>query len=186
MGELLGRLARPTPEKTHFVEVRFSTLLTAPLVVSGELEFRSDGTLVRRVLEPYEEVTELTGDHARIERAGAPPRQFALDRTPELRGMMASLGGLLRGDRAEMERYFDLVATGNDGHWLIRLTPRGAKLRKHVQSIDIVGKERSPRCFTMLEPDGDSDTIAIGMSSPTKLPAPLEQSALERWCVGPN
>lgn len=99
---------------------------------------------------------------------------------------MASVGGLLTGDRAQLERYFDVAATGDAGRWVIRLTPRSAKLRNHVQSIDVVGVGQSPRCFTMLEPDGDSDTIAIGVSSLTELPAPLERPALERWCVGSN
>lgn len=154
-------------------------------MVSGELEIRRDGTLVRMVQEPYDEVTELAGDYARIQRAGAPPRQFALDRAPELRAMMASVGGLLRGDRDQLERYFDIAATGDGDNWVIHLMPRGTKLRKHVQSINVVGKGRSPRCFTILEPDGDSDMIAIGMSSPTELPTPLEGPSLERWCAGP-
>ena len=45
---LLARLARPAPDTTSFVEVRFSSLLETPIVVAGRLEHRQDGSLVRR------------------------------------------------------------------------------------------------------------------------------------------
>ena len=80
LGTLLARLAQPAPAARSFVEVRFSSLLTTPLVVSGGLEYRADGTLVRRVDAPYQETTELRGQNVRVERAGAKPRQFSLDR----------------------------------------------------------------------------------------------------------
>ena len=46
---LLARLARPAPDATSFVEVRYSSLLDAPIVVSGVLEHLATGALVRRV-----------------------------------------------------------------------------------------------------------------------------------------
>ena len=86
---LLARLARPAPDSTSFVEVRYSSLLDKPIVVSGHLEHREDGALVRRVESPYQEVTELRGENVSVERAGSKPRHFSLDRAPELRGMLA-------------------------------------------------------------------------------------------------
>ena len=96
---LLARLPRPAPDSTSFVEVRYSSLLEKPIVVSGRLEHREDGSLVRRVEWPYQEVTVLQGENVSVERAGSKPRRFTLDRAPELRGMLASFGAILQGDR---------------------------------------------------------------------------------------
>jgi len=114
---LLARLARPPPDTTTFVEVRYSALVAAPLVASGELEHREDGALVRRVTSPYRETTVLRGENVLLQREGSRPRSFSLDRAPELRGMLASFGALLTGDRAMLDRYFSTTMRGSDASW---------------------------------------------------------------------
>jgi hypothetical protein len=184
---LLPRLARPAPDTTTFVEVRYSSLLETPLVVSGRLEHRQDGTLVRRVESPYEEVTELQGENVSVERAGAKPRRFSLDRAPELRGMLASFGALLKGDRAMLDRYFVVAAQGTETHWAITLTPRDAKLQHRLAAIVVNGSGDRPRCFTLEEPDHDASLMALGIQGPADLPQPLERQSLNAWCAqGPG
>ena len=62
---------------------------------------------------PYAEVTELRGENVVVEREGSKPRRFALDRAPELRGMLASFGAILKGDRPMLDRYFVVTAQGD-------------------------------------------------------------------------
>ncbi len=123
------RARRPT--RRAFVEVRYSSLLETPLVVvRAGSSIGEDGALVRRVESPYQEVTELRGENVSCEREPAPSRaEFSLDRAPELRGMLASFGALLQGDRAMLDRYFVVAAQGTDARWAITLTPRDAKLQ---------------------------------------------------------
>lgn len=181
---LLASLVRPAPDTTVFVEVRHSALLTAPMVVAGQLEHRADGALVRRVETPYRETTELHGENVTVERAGSKPRRFSLDRAPELRGMLASFGALLRGDRATLERYFTVTARGETARWQIELTPRDEKLRRRLATILVDGSSDRPRCFTLSEPDGDASIMALGVREPSSLPASLERDALQAWCAG--
>jgi hypothetical protein len=181
---LLARLARPAPDSTSFVEVRYSSLLDRPVVVSGQLEHREDGSLVRRVDSPYQEVTELQGENVSVERAGSKPRRFSLDRAPELRGMLASFGALLRGDRQMLERYFAVAVGGSDARWEIMLTPRDEKLKRHLSTIVVNGAGDRARCFTLREPDGDASLMVLGVAGPADVPVPLEQRALEAWCAG--
>lgn len=180
---LLARLARPAPDTTTFVEVRYSSLLETPLVVSGRLEHRQDGSLVRRVESPYEEVTELQGENVSVERAGARPRRFSLDRAPELRGMLASFGALLRGDRAMLDRYFVVEVQGTETRWVITLSPRDAKLKRHLAGIVVDGGGDHPRCFTLEEPDHDESLMALGVNGPADLPQPPERQSLKAWCA---
>jgi hypothetical protein len=137
---LLPRLVRPAPDTTTFVEVRYSALLSEPLVVSGTLEHRQDGALVRRVTAPYREMTTLTGKNVLVEREGSRPRRFSLDRAPELRGMLASFGALIKGDRALLDRHFAMTAGGSVDAWTIELEPRDAKLAHRIATIRVNGE----------------------------------------------
>jgi len=183
---LLARLARPAPDSTSFVEVRYSSLLDQPIVVSGHLEHRKDGSLVRSVEWPYQEVTEVHGENVSVARAGSRPRRFTLDRAPELRGMLTSFGAILQGDRQTLDQYFTVVAKGADAHWEITLTPRVDKLRQHLSRIVVNGVENRPQCFTLEEPDGDESLMALGITGPEALPASRERGALHAWCTDGN
>jgi hypothetical protein len=179
---LLASLARPAPDSTSFVEVRYSSLLDEPIVVSGVLEHLADGALVRRVESPYQEVTELQGENVTVTRDGSKPRRFSLDRAPELRGMLSSFGALLTGDRKMLERYFDVALQGTEAAWKITLTPRDAKLKRHLSGIVVNGAADRPRCFALLEPGGDGSLTALGGTKIEDLPSPPERSAVEAWC----
>jgi hypothetical protein len=180
---LLARLARPAPDSTNFVEVRYSSLLEKPIVVSGQLEHREDGTLVRRVETPYAEVTELRGENVFVERAGSKPRHFSLDRAPELRGMLASFGAILKGDRPMLDRYFVVTARGDEARWEITLTPREDKLKRRLSSIVVDGAGDRAKCFTLEEPDGDASLMALGVAGAADLPAAFERKSLRDWCT---
>lgn len=180
---LLTRLARPAPDSTSFVEVRYSSLLKQPLVVSGRLEHRADGSLARRVEWPYQEVTELQGENVSVERAGSRPRRFTLDRAPELRGMLASFGAILQGDRQMLARYFSVTARGSDTRWEITLTPRVDKLKQRLSRIVVNGAGSRAQCFALEEPDGDESLMALGVAGPEALPASLDRDVLHAWCA---
>jgi len=180
---LIDRLARPAPETTPFVEVRFSALLTEPLVVAGELEHRGDGALVRRVLSPYRETTTLLGENVTVERQGHRPRSFALDRAPELRGILSSFDAMLKGDRESLERLFEISAEEFGSSWRIDLVPRTAKLLTQLARIRVDGYADHPNCMTMAEPDGDSTVMALGAANRGVLPTPLTRGQLESWCA---
>jgi hypothetical protein len=183
---LLARLARPAPDSTSFVEVRYSSLLERPIVVSGRLEHHEDGSLVRRVEWPYQEVTELQGENVSVERAGSRPRHFTLDRAPELRGMLASFGAILQGDRQMLDQYFTVIAQGSDADWEITLTPRVEKLQQRLSRMVVDGTGNRPKCFTLEEPDGDESLMALGLAGPEALPASLDREVLHAWCADGN
>ena len=180
---LLARLARPAPDSTSFVEVRYSNLLDKPIVVSGRLEHREDGSLVRRVEWPYQEVTELQGENVSVERTGSRPRRFTLDRAPELRGMLASFGAILQGDRQMLDQYFAVTAQGSDARWEITLTPRDDKLKRRLSRIVVDGADNRPKCFTLDEPDGDASLMVLGAADAAALPASLDRDVLHAWCT---
>ena len=180
---LLDRLARPAPETTPFVEVRYSALLTEPLVVEGELEHREDGALVRRVLEPYRETTTLLGENVTVERDGSRTRRLSLDRAPELRGILDGFGAILKGDRATLEQNFEIIGSESDKGWRIDLVPSSDKLRARLARVRVDGHAALANCITMEEPDGDATVMAIGASDRGALPFRQGRDQLQSWCV---
>jgi len=183
-GALLAKLSRPAPDTTTFVEVRYSALLAEPLVASGRLEHREDGSLVREVLEPYHETTTLRGENVRLEREGSKPRSFSLNRAPELRGMLSSFGALIAGDVGLLERNFVVTTHGSEERWRIELAPIDEKLKRRLARIDVDGTLDHARCFTMSEPDGDASVMALGIQGRADLPQPLSRETLTAWCSG--
>lgn len=180
--ELLAKLARPAPDATTFVELRFSRLLAEPLVVSGRLERRADGALVREVLDPYRETTTLSGENVLVTREGSRPRSFSLDRAPELRGMLSSFGALLAGDLAQLERHFTVTIRGTDDRWSIELIPVDDKLQRRLTRIEVDGAQDRARCFTMTEPDDDASVMVLELRERDALPHPLERESIAAWC----
>jgi len=184
----VARLARPAPATTAFVEVRFSDLLTEPLVSRGELRFDAADRLGKRVDEPFRETTTVRGESVRIERSGRKPMQFNLKRAPELRALLAGFSGLLAGDIVALRRHFDIKVVGSDTRWQIALNPRDARMRKRIPEVTVLGSNNAPRCFRIEQADGDISIMLIDAALTPPLlqtlaiPQQLTSSALLDHC----
>lgn len=159
---LIASLARPAPASVDFKEIRYSTLLREPLVLSGELGYSGPTNLDRHVTQPYREDTAIRGESVRVEREGEQPRSFALKRAPELRGLLTGFTALLAGDADALKRSFDVHAIGPDDDWTLQLTPTDARARKRLKQIVVYGSGSVPRCFSMLNADGGASIMLLG------------------------
>jgi len=162
-------LRRTPPVSTAFVEYRFSHLLKKPLQSSGTLEYRADGVLARNVDQPYREITEVTGDQVRIQRADKPARTLSLQRAPQLRVVLGSFRALLEGQFAPLAEDFEVTLADSAPRWTLTLKPRDARLAKHLARIDVFGSGDRPGCLEAVEPDGDGAITLLG-DSPGELP----------------
>jgi len=179
---LIGRLARPAPATVAFREVRFSPLVNEPLIVAGELGYDGPASLDRRVTEPYRETVAIRGESVRVEREGEPPRSFALNRAPELRGLLSGFTALLAGDTTALERNFSVAASGSDDAWTLELTPTDARARRRMQQIVVNGHGDVPKCFTMLTAKGGASVLLLGAAADRELPKPTTLDALKHLC----
>ena len=179
--ELEQRLARTPPVSTDFVEYRFSHLLKKPLRSSGTLEYRADGVLVRNVLLPSPEVTEVDGDQVRVTRAGKPTRTLALQRAPQLRVLLGSFRALLEGHLTPLRQDFNLALEQDASRWSLTLEPKDATLAKHLARIEVHGIGDKPACMEALEPDGDG-ALTLFSAAPDARAALPTRADLERTC----
>ncbi len=180
--QIIRELARPAPATIAFTEVRFSPLLKAPLIVSGELGYEGAAQLTRRVTQPYQETTHIRGDAVQMQREGQRTRTFSSARAPELRGLLESFSGLLSGDPARLASSFDMQAQHTANGWRLNLAPKNADRRQRVHAIVVTGQAREPRCVTMQSRDGGASFIVFG-DTPEPLAQPsVTREALQQHC----
>jgi len=177
------RLARTPPVRTDFVEYRFSHLLKKPLRSSGTLEYRADGVMVRNVVTPARESTEVDGEQVRITRAGKATRSLSLQRAPQLRVLLGSFRALLEGKLTPLRQDFDVTLAGDAAQWTLTLKPKDPTLAKHLARIDVHGLDDRPACLEALEPDGDGALTLFAAAPPAA--APPTRADVERTCRAP-
>lgn len=157
---LLSALAREPPQSIAFTEFRSSPLLERALVVTGTLEYSGPERLARIVTSPWAERTDIDGDEVRIQRTNQAERRFSLRRLPELGGLLTGFAAILSGDRAALEREFELAYTRGATSWQLILTPRGSRAKARIDNIRVRGVGDVPACIV---------TTAAGGGAPTEL-----------------
>lgn len=155
---LLAALAREPPQSISFTEVHSSKLLEHELVVSGTLEYSGRGKLSRVVAEPFEERTDIDGDSIRIHREDRPDRQFSLKRAPELGGLLTGFLAILGGERAALEREFELALVDGAAGWQLTLRPKNTRARTRIAAIRVRGAGNTPECIVTVSRDGGAAT----------------------------
>jgi hypothetical protein len=179
---LIASLARPAPARTPYTEVHFAKLLREPLTLHGQLDYSGGDKLGKRVDSPYKETTTIADGKATIDREGRGAKTFGLDRAPDLQGLLASFSALLSGDSATMNRYYAIDETVDENHWTLTLRPRSDALSKHLKTVVIDGADKEPRCFTMVQADGDASVMLLGDLAKATLSTPVTRESLESLC----
>jgi len=159
---ILQRLTQHGATATPFVELRTSSMLKRPLLLSGEYRRPDTDTLVREVRVPYAETTTIRAGEATIARDGRSPRTFSLSRVPELAALQGSFGALLAGDRKALETVYALEADGVPADWTLTLTPRDPRMAMRVSAIVLRGRDAELRCIETRPKQGDVQPTLLG------------------------
>ncbi len=181
--EVIRGLERPVPASIAFKEVRFSALLEQPLIVSGRLKYIAADHLERLVMEPYRERTVIRGASVRVERHGEKPRTFALERAPELKGMLTAFSGLLAGEPESVKRHFEISAEGTNEAWSMRLTPLDPRAQKHVAELRMTGHADEPACFFMTSTGGARSVMLLGARADEPIDTATTAEGLDTLCM---
>jgi len=159
-------------------------MLDRPLVVSGELAWLGGDRLEREVREPRAERFSIADGKVTQQRPGQAPRQFALDRAPQLQALLDSFVALLSGDGARLQQAFAIHASGEaSAAWSLSLTPRDAKVARSVSGIVINGHGAEAHCMQVREADGDLSVDLLGALA-ADMPAQPTIGALQALCDG--
>ena len=181
---ILHGLARPAPSSTPFIEARFSSLLSRPLVVSGELRYLGPGSLERIVRKPYSESAAIHGSAVTVRRGNATPRHFSLEQAPQMRSLVASFSALLSGEVANLRSAFALDLHGTESDWTIGLTPIDPRVHANIRSILVSGSGTEPRCLTTYQANADIDVLLLAGAARGQIPAEPDRKWFEARCRG--
>lgn len=165
LAQLMRELATVKTASAHFVEHRYLHLLKEPLVVSGTLSYRAPDQLSKITLEPQTERLIVDRDQLTIDREGK-SRTLRLEDYPEIWAIIEGIRGTLAGDRAALEKYYDLKLEGGAASWTLSLMPRDSKIKQLVRSILIFGEGHTIRHILTLEQEGDRSDMTITEDSP--------------------
>jgi hypothetical protein len=80
---------------------------------------------------------------------------------PQLAPLIDSIRATLAGDRAALERVFELGFTGTLEHWQLRLEPHDAQLAATLKRIDMQGERDAVREVQVQQSDGDRSVMSI-------------------------
>ena len=158
--QLMSLLAQQRPGEAVFREEKYLSVLTQPLTSSGELIYDAPDHLEERTLTPRAQSVVL--DHGVLSmRVGSHTRTLRLADYPQLAPLIDSIRATLAGDRASLERVFNVEYSGDLDHWQLHLTPRDSKVSTTLAQIDLGGERAAVREVQVRQRDGDRSIMHI-------------------------
>lgn len=139
-----------------FSEEKRVALLARPLTSTGTIHFARDKGIARTTLTPRPQRAVLTTKSLRIYKDKR-TEEIPLDKSKDGKAFALVFPALLRGDRGELERSFELGLHGSaKDWWALVLAPRSDSLRGLVRRIVVVGRKSELVSLHIAETNGDT------------------------------
>lgn len=142
-----------------FTVVRRLTGVRAPLISSGRAEIAPD-QVVWQVLDPLEIRTVITPSGVTQTVADGPTQQISTN--GDIFFSSSGLYSLLTGDFQALRAFYSINRGSGaaNGHWLMQLKPKDAKLAQFVSALEVTGC-KSVSGVTLRQPAGDRMEITF-------------------------
>ena len=169
-GTSLDRLMRLLAQRRHgevtFVERDTLAVLTRPLVSSGLMIYDAPDHLEKRTLEPRP--GSLILDHGELTvKRGDRTYHLSLNDYPQVAPYVDAIADTLSGDRAALERLFELKFAGSLAQWTLTLRPLDPR-RSRIQLILIQGARDDIRTVRIFQTNGDHSRMTFGPPPATR------------------
>ncbi|HEY2145930.1 MAG TPA: LolA-related protein [Steroidobacteraceae bacterium] len=165
LDEVFRLLAMRQHGRVEFVEQHFLAVLKRPVESSGELRYDAPDRLEKRTLQPHAETLVLAGGVLTMER-GHVRHVLDLRAYPQIQPFVESIRATLAGDRAALERLFQVDFAGSVDRWALGLVPLQSKVKQSVAEVRIDGARDRLLTVEIRQPDGDRSLLTLR-------PAPL-------------
>lgn len=157
---LMRSLSQYPGGRARFTETRHLAVLDKPVVSSGEMTYTAPDRLEKRTLQPKPESMLLDKDTLSLER-GSRKLTIHLGSRPEALAFVDSIRSTLSGNRAALEKNYQLKLSGTEQHWVLTLVPSEQKIAALLQRITVGGSRERVRSIEYLQADGDRTELAI-------------------------
>lgn len=163
--ELMSMLAEVRVAEGRFIERKYLSILSEPLVLKGSVRYRAPDYVRKEYDDPQSESYEVHGDSLTIEFSDGRVRNLSVDEHPVLRAFVESYRGTLAGDLDTLQRYFDLELGGRAEDWLLRLKPRHRDLAQYLSEVVMLGRGSTVYSVETLEASGDRSVMSVDSRS---------------------
>lgn len=155
---LLRRFAAVPGLSARFREEKRVQLLAAPLVSEGTLDYAPPSRLVRHTTSPAPATVLIEGSQLRF-GDGRGAQSIDMNATPLVRQFVDSFLALVAGDRAALDRSYDMDFRVPDAQrpdaWELTLRPRVAAIQRVFRDIRLQGNGVVLAAMTLRETSGD-------------------------------
>jgi len=160
LDRLMALLAQRQHGVADFEETQYLSLLKRPAQSSGVLSYDAPDHLEQRTLKPRAQSVVL--DHGMLTmQVGSHQRTLRLQDYPQFAPLIDSVRATLAGDRAALERRFEIGFEGDLDHWQLLLRPLEPKLAAIVQRIRLAGERDAILQVEVQQSDGDRSLMRI-------------------------
>jgi outer membrane lipoprotein-sorting protein len=161
LAAVMSALAEIRSSKAAFVEERYVTFLSTPLVLEGTLSYEPH-RLEKHVRSPDEERLIIEGDRLSIVTPGKSSQvDVKLSDYPALATFITALRATMGGDLATLERLFEINFSSEANSWQLRLTPKQAEIRDQITTAEFTGLSARITRLDVLERNGDRTVIRL-------------------------
>lgn len=160
LDRLMALLAQRKHGEVTFVEQDHLSVLTRPLKSSGVLIYDAPGHLEKRTLKPRP--VDLVLDHGVLTmRRGGRTYRIDVNAYPRIAPYIDAISNTLAGNRAALERLFEVGFQGSLAHWTLTLRPLDTHT-SHLSRIRIEGARDEIRSIVIVHTNGDHSRMTLG------------------------
>ncbi len=164
LDSVLELLAQRRHGHAIYTEQIDSPLLKRPLHTSGELFFDAPDRLEKKTLVPVPQDLIVEGDLVTIVH-GRHRASMQLSDYPQLSPLLNGIRATLAGDRATLEKEFQLALTATGSAWSLDLQPLASESKPLYKHIEIRGVDGRVQGVTLERASGERTTMTL--SEPT-------------------
>ena len=145
-----------------FEEATYSSLLTEPVNVRGELRFTPPATLEKVITNPFTERYVIEGDRVLYEsERKRVKRSISLDDYPALRSFVEAFRASVTGDALQLQKLYEVTINGTRSKWTLLLRPKEVSGKTMVDYILFTGSEGRVASIAIRSPDGDRSVMTL-------------------------
>jgi hypothetical protein len=159
---LMSTLAKVDRSRVEFEETRHLSVLAAPLVRRGTLDYVRPDRLEMHVIAPLPETIAIVGTRVRVTSSDA-VREWDLAGRPAALAWVEAIRASLAGDAAALERTFSVELSGTDRDWRMTLTPRDARVGAALRRVVVTGRQASIANLEIVDAQGDRVTMSLAL-----------------------
>ena len=144
-----------------YEETKIITLLTKPLISSGQLWFLSSSQVLKVQSKPFVFYTKISNDTiVQLDSLGK-KEAISVRRYAALRAFTSAFIGLFSGDIEKLNKYYSVHKKKETEVWRIGLKPKDSTIRGLVTGIIVSGTARMPDTVEVFHSSGDLTRLKI-------------------------